>query len=110
MSETFESGESNISENVIDLTKEIIEEIVLSVKQSSRLIEDKKAIVQKIKSKGKSDVWKNFGKILVNGLKEKEIKLLNISVEPNTKFYIKDIVACIDCNACYTHNSHKCGT
>ena len=111
MSEKSESLESNKSdEEIIDLSTESIQEIELSVKQCQQLFEGKKAIVKMVKSKGKSIVWERFGKILVNGLIDKEIKSFNIDIETNTKFFVKNVVSCKDCNTCYTHISHKSGT
>jgi hypothetical protein len=46
-----------------------------------------------VKSKGKSNVWQTFGKVLVYGLSEIDIKSLNIDVSPESKFSIKNIVA-----------------
>ena len=37
-----------------------------------------------IKSKGKSIVWEKFGKILVNGLNDTDLKSFNINIETNT--------------------------
>jgi hypothetical protein len=110
--ESVESVESVRSEDeVLEVDNEIeVKEIELSQKQTSTLIHEKKANIENVKTKGKSDVWQNFGKVLVSGLNQSEIKSLNINIEPNLKFYVKNTVACKQCFACYIHVSHKSGT
>ncbi len=83
MSQMSENFVTEISDE--EITTDIInEEIELSVKQTSTLIWKKKADVRDMKSKGKNNVWQTFGKVLVFGLSEIDIKLLNIDVSPES--------------------------
>jgi len=108
-SDSFDANKSD--EEITELLDESnVKEIELSSKVTQVLIQEKKANIETVKSKGKSEVWKNFGKVLVFGLTEKDIKTLKLNTKPKSSFYVKNVVACKQCYACYTHISHKSGT